>query len=63
MDSRPGRGSPEAEAAARKVADLARAFEANLLLVYVVPSRLRPSAESVADRLVQICPRPVLVVR
>jgi nucleotide-binding universal stress UspA family protein len=41
-------GSPEAEAAARKAADLAKAFEANLLLVYVVPSRPPRSAETYA---------------
>jgi nucleotide-binding universal stress UspA family protein len=39
-------GSPESEAAQRQAADLAKAFEAKLLLVYVVPSHLPRSAQA-----------------
>ena len=41
-------GSPEGDAAAGKAAELAKAFEAKLLIVYVVPSHLPRSAQSYA---------------
>ncbi len=41
-------GSPEAEAAVRKACELAKAFGAKLLLVYVAPQHLPRAAEAYA---------------